>query len=240
GSNTHNGDLESIVRPLAAFLEDRPDVRLLLVGHLQLPRSLGAFKGRILCVPYQHHLVYPWLMARCRALLAPIEHVNEFTNAKSALKIFEGGIFGVPAIASPTACYIAAIEEGRSGFVARSDAEWVDALRRLSDPVVSRHMGDRARTMALSEHSPDRYLDMLAIQLMAHNGPHYGGTPPLRPLDTVRGQPDSSEDWPANVPPESSRSRFAQECLDVNAPIVHRVAAAQRDGSRLVLGGKNI
>ena len=63
---------------------------LLLVGHVQLPRSLARFEERILCMPYQHPMVYPWLMARCRLLVAPIEHINVFTDAKSALKGFEG------------------------------------------------------------------------------------------------------------------------------------------------------
>jgi len=47
--------------------------------------------------------------------LPRIEEVNEFTNAKSALKVFEAGAFGVPAIASPTVEYEEAIEDGLSG-----------------------------------------------------------------------------------------------------------------------------
>ena len=61
-----------------------------------------------------------------------LESINDFVNAKSALKVFEANAFAVPVIASPSDPYLDAIREGETGFIARDDEEWLAGLRALA------------------------------------------------------------------------------------------------------------
>ena len=61
-------------------------------------------------------------------------------------KITLGMAVGLPAIASPQQSYVEAIGAHGGGIIARSTAEWVDALQRLqSDATLRGRMGAFAR-----------------------------------------------------------------------------------------------
>ncbi len=182
GSNTHDGDLSSIAQPLARVLKQRPDARLVICGHAGIPPTLAAYQERVLRLPYQDFRVYPWLIARCTAVVAPIEEINDFTNGKSALKVFEAAAFGVPAVASPTSQYEAAIQNGATGYLASTAEEWESALLRLCARGESLSMGARARRLALDEYSPDAYADAFARQLLGFAGKSSAEPPALAPL----------------------------------------------------------
>src|SRR5262249_40873941 len=141
GSLTHDGDLESIAPALNKVLENHPEAQIAICGHATLPRALKLFESRVKRIADQDHRVYPSRMARCRAVIAPLEVVNDFTNAKSALKVFEAGVFGVPVVALPAEPYREAIQNGVSGFLANSADEWIAALSALMDRVTSLKMG---------------------------------------------------------------------------------------------------
>jgi glycosyltransferase involved in cell wall biosynthesis len=128
-------------------------------------------------VPYQDHRVYPWLMARCRAVLAPIEEVNEFTNAKSALKVFEAGAFSVPAIASPTVEYREAIEDGLSGLIADRPEDWERALLTLCERGHALALGAAARKVASIRRGGFRMLPLSC------------GMPRVQPITPRSGSP---------------------------------------------------
>jgi GT2 family glycosyltransferase/2-polyprenyl-3-methyl-5-hydroxy-6-metoxy-1,4-benzoquinol methylase/glycosyltransferase involved in cell wall biosynthesis len=183
GSNTHDGDLASIGAPLREILSRLPDVRFVLCGFANPPAELHALRNRVIRVPYLDYRLYPWLIARCRAVVAPLEVVNEFTDAKSALKVFEAGAFGVPAVASASLQYAAAIEHGVSGFVARTESEWVEALLHLSDRNASLRAGALAREIALRDHSADAYAHVLARHLRELGGSASAEPPRLRALE---------------------------------------------------------
>ena len=185
GSNTHDGDLASIADALARVLDARPDLLLLLCGHVIAPPRLARLRDRVIQIPFQHPRVYPWIMGRCSAVLAPIESINEFTNAKSNLKVFEAGILGVPAVASPTAENSRAIRSGESGFLAASLSEWEEALHQLTSREVSLSMGNVARQIALDSFSPDAHAGKLATLLAGRAGRSEGKCPVLQPLESA-------------------------------------------------------
>ncbi|GAC1326666.1 MAG: hypothetical protein NVSMB22_17730 [Chloroflexota bacterium] len=188
GSNTHDRDLASIEEPLKRVLDASPKARLVICGHAALPSSLTRLRDRVLILPYQDYRVYPWLMARCATVLAPIEDINDFSNAKSALKVFEAGVFGVPAIASSTIQYQDAIMDGVSGIIASTPSEWEAALLRLCQREESLTMGAQARRIALDEYSPAAYQHALARQLLGLCGvAAETQRPPGRALDKTGG-----------------------------------------------------
>jgi GT2 family glycosyltransferase/glycosyltransferase involved in cell wall biosynthesis len=248
GSNTHDGDLESIARPLVSFLRRRPDASLMVCGFLELPSALRPVSGRIERFPFQPRAVYPWLMARCHGVLAPLERINDFTNAKSALKVFEAGVFGVPAIASPSEAYLAAVRDGSSGFIARTEEEWQDALLRLLEPGRSARMGASARAVALADHSPDAFSGTLARKLAGYAGRLRGGPPARTAIDaeprraTVRRLREEAEQSlriaAGRAAPMPSRIEPAADELPADAPIVRQLGAIPRRGRELVAGGE--
>ncbi|HZZ83574.1 MAG TPA: methyltransferase domain-containing protein [Anaeromyxobacteraceae bacterium] len=246
GSNTHDGDLESIASALREVMQRRPELSLVLCGHLAPPASLRRLSSRVICVPYQDYRVYPWLMARCRALLAPLEAVNDFTNAKSALKVFEAGAFGIPAIASGTAPYRQAIEEGVSGFVARDERDWVEALLEVSDAARSAAMGDAARAIALEEYSPAAWKGVLARRLLERAGSATGAAPALASLEgetaSIRGrlleQARRARSSISLAFGNSGRTQGASSfTLDAADPL-HDGLAAFGDGAKRQVSGK--
>lgn len=155
GSSTHDDDLQSIAAPLAGWLREHRDASLLLAGRLTgAPQELLPYAERVHLIGWQDPRVYPWIAARCRAVVAPLETLNAFNRAKSAVKVFEAAILGVPAIASASDAYLEAIDDEKTGFIARGEQDWLRALDAVSDHAVAERIGDAAREKALSRHSP--------------------------------------------------------------------------------------
>jgi hypothetical protein len=73
----------------------------------------------------------PSELARFDISLAPLETGNPFCEAKSELKYFESALAGSCVIASPTEPFAAAIRHGETGFLARDEDEWYDAMHLL-------------------------------------------------------------------------------------------------------------
>ena len=185
GSNTHDRDFASIDSVLARlFTEDRA-IRLLLCGYVNLPAPLRPFGDRITSIPYVDWRVYPWALARARLTVAPMAVINEFTNAKSALKFFEAGIFGIPTVATPTESLRDAIVDGENGFLAGSEEEWLQKIRLALDPERARVLGERARATVLERFSFAAHRGRLMDLLRPLTGVAAGRSPVLLPIHPV-------------------------------------------------------
>ncbi|HWU22181.1 MAG TPA: glycosyltransferase [Nocardioides sp.] len=80
--------------------------------------------------------------------LAPLAD-DAFNRSKSALKALEAGAFGVPLVASDAGPYRDFVVHGETGFLCRTDSDWMKALRALDqDEEMRRAMGLRAREVA--------------------------------------------------------------------------------------------
>lgn len=182
GSRTHDGDVAQVADALAVVLAQHPDASLLFCGPLHVPPKLFGLLDRIIRFPYQDHRVYPWLMARCRLLIAPLETTNDFANAKSALKVFEAGVFGIPVVATPTGPYRDAIVPGVTGALASTTAEWVDGISTLLDFRTSQKFGAAARDLALRRFSMTAHRGALATKLARFAGDSDFAPPEASPL----------------------------------------------------------
>lgn len=60
---------------------------------------------------------------------------------------------GLPVIASPVPAYLDIIQQGINGYIARSRAEWLDAIDALRDPGHRREVGAAARSSVLERFS---------------------------------------------------------------------------------------
>ncbi|GEM_PF-611002 len=255
GSKTHDGDFASVAKAIEQVLTQHPEVSLLLVGPLQVPVQLNAFHDRIIRFPYQDHRVYPWLMARCRLLIAPLETTNDFANAKSPLKVFEAGVFGIPVVATATRTYGEAIVPGVTGELASTTAEWTAAITRLLDLPTGTKAGNQARERALQKYSPESHRGALARKLarlkgVATEGPATQGRLSLGAGISMRGRAReaavlarSSMDAALRDPQISVRAVQDQmatmvftEVLDSGNEVLQALVAMPREGRTIFSG----
>ncbi|HEX4334584.1 MAG TPA: glycosyltransferase [Polyangiaceae bacterium] len=177
GSDTHDEDFASIAPAIETVLAEYRDVRLLIVGFLELRGRHPEIEQRVVRLPYMHWRDFALAYAACHVTLAPLAIVNEFTSSKSALKFFEAGSFSTPVVATPVREMASAIEPGKTGWLARTRQDWADAVANALDPAVSARVGKAAREAVLSNHSADAHRGKL-VELLSE----YAVTPkgPLR------------------------------------------------------------
>jgi Glycosyl transferases group 1 len=77
-----------------------------------------------------------------------------FSQGKCGLKILMYQAAGLPVVCSPVGANRDLVQENETGFFARTEDEWVTALRRLiADPDLARRMGERGRARVETNHS---------------------------------------------------------------------------------------
>jgi glycosyltransferase involved in cell wall biosynthesis len=84
---------------------------------------------------------------------------NPFVESKSATKFMQGGIVGIPTIATPTQPFIECIQNGLNGYLASSAKEWKDSLISLKNLETRMNMGELARRDTLEKHCVGSLLD---------------------------------------------------------------------------------
>jgi glycosyltransferase involved in cell wall biosynthesis/GT2 family glycosyltransferase len=146
GTKTHEHDFAMCSGALLRTLAERDDLRLTIVGHLDLPRAFDAFESRIERLPLMVHDEMLVALADIDINLAPLERGNAFTECKSELKVFEAAALAIPTIASPTEPMRSIVSSGRNGFLAATEDEWYSALSALAaDADMRRRLGEAAK-----------------------------------------------------------------------------------------------
>lgn len=154
GSHSHNRDFESVTPVLLRILRERQDVKLVLVGHLDVPELLAPVKSQIERIPFVPLLQLPALILSTDINIAPLEKENPFCQAKSALKFLEAGILGIPTVAAMTGDFVRCIRQGENGFVAQVNDEWYIYLMRLiKNREFRERIGVQARKDILAAHT---------------------------------------------------------------------------------------
>jgi glycosyltransferase involved in cell wall biosynthesis len=171
GSRTHQRDFAVIADVIGDLLRTRAECRLVLFrSHIDgLPLldpaehpALAGCADRIEWRTTVDVAALPQELARFDVNLAPLEAGNPFCEAKSELKHFEAAMAGVVTVASPTGPFRRAIDDGRTGFLAHTGAEWHAAITRLlDDPDARRRMADAALRDVLWRHGPERRCELV-------------------------------------------------------------------------------
>ena len=126
GSSTHNQDFALLTDAFIALFEKYPDLKLRVVGMLDLDKRLKSYADRIEILPLQNILSLQKCIAEVDINLVPLQ-VNVFTSCKSELKYFEAGITGTISIASPTSVMKDVINDGYNGFLSMS-YQWFEKI----------------------------------------------------------------------------------------------------------------
>lgn len=134
GTSSHQEDFQQVEKALVTFLKNHPDSALVLGGHYSLDNELYELykQGSLIPLPAVDYITLQYLQASVDIVLAPLV-IDDFTNCKSALKVFEAGLVGTPACASNSFSYAEAIENGKSGCICTTQAEWQAAFEELHD-----------------------------------------------------------------------------------------------------------
>lgn len=130
GSITHNDDFEMIMPAVVRFMGDYPDVRLHVVGELDLPEPLRPFADRVVRVPFSPWRRLPQMLSFVDVNLVPLEDTL-FNRAKSENKWVEAALVKVPSVASRVGALADSITDGVDGILCDTVDDWYDALVAL-------------------------------------------------------------------------------------------------------------
>lgn len=130
GSITHNADIELISHVLCEIMKKYLNVKLCVVGELNLPDTLKCFENRIIRYPFVNWEILPSYIAKVDINICPLEN-SIFNAAKSENKWIEAALVKVPTIASRIGAFEEMIDDGVNGFLCDSEALWIDKLSEL-------------------------------------------------------------------------------------------------------------
>jgi glycosyltransferase involved in cell wall biosynthesis len=170
GTPSHNKDFAMITDVLISVMRKYANTKLILAGPLEKESSLNEFEDRIIKLPLVLRGEHYKNIQKAEINFVPLEG-SPFCEAKSELKFFEAGVFGIPTVAVRNETFSGAIEDGVTGFLAGNALEWTEKLGRLvEDENLRRVMGERAREKTLKDYTnknshSEEYYDYLRKKL---------------------------------------------------------------------------
>lgn len=170
----HNQDFHDMAgAALRAVMDRHPNVELCIIGHLDLGDAFDAYAERVLRVELLRDPQAYWtLLAECDinlAVLAP----GRMADCKSEIKWLEAAILGIPSVLSATATYEEVVEDGVTGLLAATPADWERCLEELvSDTNRRVEIGLKARDQVLRNYSVEAGAQAIRSALVpARTGP---------------------------------------------------------------------
>lgn len=155
GTKAHNADFNRLAAPaLLDLMRSRPDLRLVIAGHLELREEFEALRSRVLRVGFIDNIDALWaILAACDINLAVLEP-DGFNDCKSEIKWLEAAVLQIPTIASGTKMHRETFRDGDDILIADTPDEWRRALTRLiDDPGLRARIGAAARRTALANYA---------------------------------------------------------------------------------------
>jgi glycosyltransferase involved in cell wall biosynthesis len=155
GTKAHNTDFAELAGPaLLQLMRTNSNIRLIIVGYLQLDLAFNEFKDRIERYEFIENIDQYWsILATCDVNIAVL-HKTIFNDCKSEIKWLEAAVLQIPSVVSATATYLDVVTHGEDGLIAENVDDWLDGLTKLiSSPSLRQAIGARARLKALQRNS---------------------------------------------------------------------------------------
>ena len=130
GSITHNPDVELIKPVIAKLMKKYDNLKLKLVGEIDIPEELKQFADRIIFEPFMDWEKLPKVIASLDINLAPLEQ-SIFNEAKSENKWLEAALVHTVTVASDVGAFKHEIKDGVDGFLCKDEKEWESVLTKL-------------------------------------------------------------------------------------------------------------
>jgi len=155
GTKTHDIDFLSASEAVYNVLSKRPNVKLRIIGELNIESRFDRFSDRIERFQFTTFAGYLEKVAGADISIAPLEQ-TVFNDAKSNIKFLEASVLGLPSVCSPVDAFRSAIIDGETGFLATSSGEWEHKLFALVDDQEFRaKMADEAFQSVSRAYSPE-------------------------------------------------------------------------------------
>lgn len=152
GSPTHADDWR-VAEPAVVELlttDDMSRLRFLGTPYWGALLAAGVDRRRVDALGWTPDLARHYgRVARFDVSLAPLAD-TKFNRSKSALRAQESLALGVPVVASDVPAYRGWVEHGRTGYLVKTRAQWVAAMRELQDPTLRLVMGRAGRQAAVA------------------------------------------------------------------------------------------
>lgn len=153
GSKTHQNDFLMVADVLSEMMSEDHELRLKLVGYVELTVGLMKFGDRITHKPYVNWLELQSEISEVDLNIAPLQS-NAFAFSKSELKYFEAAVVGTFSCVSNSCCFEQAIPASELGHIVR-DGNWLTALGR-SVAYLAENRG-AAHADRLAQHAKRRW-----------------------------------------------------------------------------------
>lgn len=154
GTNTHDNDFEIAAPSLVRILETFPNVHLIIVGFLKLPKEFDAYIDRIDRLAFLRSESYWECLGSADINIAPLQP-GIFSDCKSEIKWLEAAILKVPSVVSDTRTYREVVRDGENAYIASSSEEWFEKIASLVKDSTSRQlMGKNAYASACAGYKP--------------------------------------------------------------------------------------
>ncbi len=163
GTRTHDADFQIVSSSLVKILAKHPNVRLTLVGYLNLPDSLLPYSDKIDRIKYLQIEPYFEFLSQADINIAPLEF-GLFPDCKSEIKWLEAALLKVPSVVSATQTYLEVVQDGVDVFLATTTQDWFDKLDTLvSNPDLRHQMAEQAYNKATTKYNQDALADNLKL-----------------------------------------------------------------------------
>lgn len=154
GSKTHWDDLKQVVSPVCRVLRDNPRTRLVLMGFPEARQLFDSVGDQVITFEWMPIDEYRSIAAAFDVTIAPLKR-NTFNEGKSAIRVLESALCGIPVVASET-CYGDTVRETGCGFIAKTPQKWSSYLRRLvGNEDLRRELGRSGREYVLEHRTYD-------------------------------------------------------------------------------------
>lgn len=130
GSITHNYDFEMIKPVIIKILQNFKNVKLFILGFLDLSDDLKDLSSQIIRKSYINWKELPKIMSNIHINIAPLENYF-FNSAKSEIKWVEAALVKVPTIASNIGVFKDVIINKKTGILCTTNEDWYNELQNL-------------------------------------------------------------------------------------------------------------
>lgn len=154
GSITHNEDFDMVRPALVELLQRHPHVRLFVGGILDEQSELAQFGERVMTTGFVDWRELPKFIRQCDINLAPLAQKNVFNESKSEIKWLDAALVESVTVASDFGAFRTEIEDGVTGVLVKSDADWYEVLDQLiASPDKRRSIAKKAYIEAVTHRT---------------------------------------------------------------------------------------
>lgn len=153
---------DTFLPALDVILKKYDNVDFHSIGFVQSKELSTKYPGRIYEREPEWDIDKYWAALSTVDINVAVLKKSLLTDCKSEIKWIEAGMFGIPSIVSGTSTMTEIIENGKDGFIASSQQDWIDTLSQLCENKNLRNnVGRYAQTKILSEYSLRRSAESL-------------------------------------------------------------------------------